>query len=153
MNIGQKNYAKTVGHGAFWKVRAYYSEKFKRKVIEKRVEPNFIRTKDKNRARLTTLINEYSHHEEMLKKESVFMMLTSLAKLDCCVEILGFESNPFRIIMEYCEGKDIRKILDKVEVPIVDKVYMISQILYAIKKDTFIWIYSWRFKMCKYILS
>ena len=134
MNIGQKNYAKTVGHGAFGKVRVYYSEKFKRKVVEKKVGPNFIRTKDKNRARLTTLISEYSHHEDMLRKESIFMMLTSLAQLDCCVEILDFASNPFRIIMEYCEGGDIRKILDKVEVPIVDKVYMISQILYAIKK-------------------
>ena len=64
----------------------------------------------------------------------IFMLLTKIAKLDCCVEILGFESNPFRIIMEYCEGGDIRKILDRYEVPVSDKMTMISQILMAVKR-------------------
>jgi len=31
-------------------------------------------------------------------------------KLDCCVEILDFVSNPFRIFMEYCEGGDLEKL-------------------------------------------
>ena len=127
-------YAKTVGNWAFGKCRVYYNKKLKRNVVEKTVGPNFIRTKDANRTRFTTLINDYSKNENMLKKEMIFMMLTKVAKLDCCVEILGYADNPFRIIMEYCEGKDLRKILDTYEVPIPDKLEMISQILLAIKE-------------------
>ena len=130
--VGTGSFAKTVGTGAFGKCQVYYSEKYKRKVIVKRVGPNFLRTKDTNRARLTTLIKNYSQSEIMLKKEMIFMMLTKVGKLDCCVEILDFLDNPFRIIMEYCEGGDLRKILDEYEVPILDKVTMISQILTAI---------------------
>ena len=36
--------------------------------------------------------------------------------------------------MEYCEGGDLRKVLNENEVPIQDKVEMISQILFAIKE-------------------
>ena len=64
----------------------------------------------------------------------VFMLLTKVAKLYCYVEILGFSDNPFKIIMEYCEGGDLRKVLCKYEVPIQDKEKMISQILFAIKE-------------------
>jgi len=56
-----------------------------------------------------------------------------VAKLDCCVQILGFEFNPFRIIMEYCEGGDLRMKLDHYNVPIRDKIFMITQILAAIR--------------------
>ena len=128
------SYAKTIGIGGGGKCRVYYSEKYRRKVIEKAVGPNFIRTKEANRARLTTLIRNYSNNEDLLRKEMVFMMLTKIAKLDCCVEVLGYSSNPFRIIMEYCEGGDLRKILDTYEIPIQDKISMISQILLAIKQ-------------------
>jgi serine/threonine protein kinase len=128
------SYAKTVGVGGGGKCRVYYSEKYKRKVIEKTVGPNFLRTKDANRARLTTLLRNYSHNEDSLKKEMVFMMLTKIAALDCCVEVLGYSSNPFKIIMEYCEGGDLRKVLDTYEIPIQDKMTMISQILLAIKE-------------------
>ena len=126
--------AKTVGAGGFGKCRVYYSTKFKRKVIEKMVGLSFIRTREVNRARLTTMISKYSQNESLLKKESAFMLLTKVAKLDCCVEILGFSSNPFKIIMEYCEGGDLRKLLNEREVLIQDKVEMISQILFAIKR-------------------
>ena len=127
-------YPKTVGEGGFGKCRVYYSKKYKRKVIEKAVGSNFIRMKGANRLRFTTLINEYSKNEDRLKKESAMMMLTRIGKLDCCVEILDFASNPFRIIMEYCEGGDLRNILDKYKVPTSDKIIMISQILDAIRR-------------------
>ena len=123
--------AKTEGKGGGGKCVVYYSQKYKRKVIEKRVNPDFLKNK---RSSLTTLINDYIVKEDMLKKESIMMMMTKIAKLDCCVEILEFGINPFRIIMEYCEGGDLRKILDNYEVPILDKTAMISQILIAIKK-------------------
>ena len=129
------SYAKTVGSGGFGKCRVYYSPKYGRKVIEKVVGPNFIRMREGNQARFTTLLKDYKRNESLLKKESVMMMLTSIMKLDCCVEIIDFETNPFRIIMEYCEGGDLRKILDSSkEVPITDKIMMISQILLAIKE-------------------
>ena len=55
--------------------------------------------------------------------------------LDYWVEILEFIENPPTIIMEYCEGGDIRKLLDEErEVDVGDKVVMIGQILEAIKQ-------------------
>ena len=132
MNLGQKAY--TIGAGGFGKVRVYYSPQFKRKVIEKTIGPNFMRVREDNRIRLTSLIRDFANNEFMLRKESVYMMLLKIAKLDCCVEILGFANNPFRIIMEYCEGGDLRKILDSIKVPVEDKIMMISQILTAIQR-------------------
>ena len=70
----------------------------------------------------------------MLKKESFFMSLMKIGKLDCCVEILDWASYPFRIIREFCEGGDLRKILGACDIPIEDKVEMIGQILFAISK-------------------
>ena len=125
---------KTIGVGGGGKCVVYYSQKYKRKVVEKKVGPNFIRLKSDNQARFTTLLKDYKSNESRLKKETVMMMLTKVAKLDCCVKIISFESNPFRIIMEYCEGGDLRKILDNYEVPILDKIRMISQILAAIER-------------------
>ena len=106
------SYAQTVGVGGGGKCRVYYSTKFKRKVVEKTVGPSFLRMKEANSARLTTLINDYSNSELTLKKEMIFMLFTQVAQLDCCVQILDFSSNPFKIIMEYCEGGDLRKVLD-----------------------------------------
>ena len=42
------SYAKTVGVGGGGKCQVYYSPKFKRKVVEKAVGPNFFRTKEAN---------------------------------------------------------------------------------------------------------
>ena len=133
MNLIEKKYAKTIGAGGGGKCRVYYSEKYKRKVVEKTVGESFIRTKKDNRTRFKTLITN-SNSELLLRKESIFMILTKIAQLDCCVEILDFASNPFRIIMEYCEGGDLRNILDKHDVPDSDKMVMISQILLAVKR-------------------
>ena len=135
MNSIQK--AQTIGAGGFGKIRVYYSQQFKRKVIEKTIKPNFFRLRDGNRIRLSTILlnyNNYHIREIDLQKESAFMMLMKLAKLDCCVEILGFAFNPFRIIMEYCEGGDLRMVLDQYNVPVQDKIVIIIQILYAIKR-------------------
>ena len=71
------SYPKTIGAGGVGKCRVYYSEKYKRKVVEKTVGlSGFIRTKEANRARLTTLINNYSQNEAVLKKETIFMLFT-----------------------------------------------------------------------------
>jgi serine/threonine protein kinase len=134
ISIVKKPNSKTIGSGGGGKCRVYYSEKFKRKVVEKTVGDNFLRTKEENRTRLKTLMTNYKSNEILLGKEMIFMLLTKIAKLDCCVEILDFASDPFRIIMEYCEGGDIRKILDRYEVPVSDKLAMISQILLALKR-------------------
>ena len=47
------SYSKTLDLGGGGKCRVYYSEKFKRKVVEKTVGDSFLRTKETNRARLT----------------------------------------------------------------------------------------------------
>lgn len=125
---------KTIGIGGGGKVRAYYSEKFGRYVVEKTVGQNYVKFKDINKTRLTTLLSNNAKSEDLLKKESIFMILTNIGKLDCCVEVLDFGTNPFSIIMEYCEGGDLRNILDNYDVPIADKVVMIGQILEALVK-------------------
>ena len=122
---------KTIGVGGFGKCRVYYSEKFKRKVVEKTVGDNFIRARSATRAHLKTLM---SSNENLLRKETIFMLMMKTAKLDCCVEILDVKTHPFRIIMEYCEGGDVRNILDKYDVPEVDKMYILSQFLEALQR-------------------
>ena len=103
-------------------------------MVEKTVADNFFQAKENNQTRAKTLITEKTNKEILLTKEMIFMLLTKIAQLDCCIEILGFEQNPFRIIMEYCEGGDLRKILDTYEVPTSDKMIMISQFLLALKR-------------------
>ena len=128
-----KKYSKTVGRGGGGKCRVYYSEKFKRYVVEKTLDDKFLRLKKDNRTRMKTMMTQYTNNEISLKKETIFMLLTKVARLDCCVEILDFAENPFRIIMEYCEGGDVRKILDTYDVPVSDKMTIISQFLLALK--------------------
>ena len=126
---------KTVGRGGYGKVQVYYDEKFQKMVIVKKVEKDFLKTTSTTRLRLTSAIKHYSEKENVLKKESIVMLLLKVCKLDCCVEILDFAPNPFRIIMEYCEGGDLRKILNEyIDIPIEDKVEMIGQILDAISR-------------------
>ncbi len=131
MNLIKIPGPKTVGVGGCGKCRVYYSPKYKRRVVEKTVDDKFLNYKEGNKTRTKSMI---SNSEILLRKEMIFMILTKIAKLDCCVEILGFEENPFRIIMEYCEGGDVRKILDTYEVPVTDKMRIISQFLLALKR-------------------
>ena len=48
--------SKTIGSGGFGKVKVYYSEKFQRMVIAKKVGDNFIKATGPTRLRLTSLI-------------------------------------------------------------------------------------------------
>ena len=56
-------------------------------------------------------------------------------RLKCCVEILDYKENPPTIIMEFCEGGDLRKLIDnnKNDIPLVDRIEIISQILEGLK--------------------
>ena len=128
MKIIEKKFSKAEGNEGCGKCRVYYSEKFKRKVVEKTLGKSFIRTKKDNRTQFKT--STRNNDSEILLRQKIIL----INKLDCCVEILDFASNPFRITMEYCEGGDLRKILDTYDVPIEDKVEMIGQILFAISK-------------------
>ena len=47
----------------------FICQQFKRKVVEKKVGPNFIRVRDGNRIHLTTLIRNYQNVEQSLKKK------------------------------------------------------------------------------------
>jgi len=134
MSFVKKRHGITIHGGTGGKCRVYYSEKYRRYVVEKTVGSNFIRTKKASRTRLQTLMDGYSSSRSTLKKETKFMLLMKIAELDCCVEILDFASHPFRIIMEYCEGGDLRKILDTYEVPVVDKIHMVTHIIVALDR-------------------
>jgi len=130
----KNNIPKTIGAGGFGKCKVYYSDKYKRMVIEKEVGPNFLRLRESGRTRFNTLMRAQNLNEDLLKKEMSFLLFAHLKKLDCCVEILDFKNNPFKIIMEYCEGGDLRKVLNTHRVPLQDKITMIAQILRAIKR-------------------
>lgn len=123
-----KKYSKTIGRGGGGKCQVVYSEKFKRMVVEKTVDDKFLKAKERNKTRMQTQMTKLVSNELFLQKEMIFMLLTKIAKLDCCVEILDFAENPFRIIMEYCEGGDVRRILDTQEVPVSDKMTIIFSI-------------------------
>ena len=131
MFLLNKKYSKTIGQGGGGKCRVYYSEKFKRKVVEKIVDENFLKKTDNHKTRMKTTAAPSSKGAAFIK-EMIFMMLTQIAELDCCVQILDIAVNPYRIIMEYCEGGDLRKILDTYNVPDCDKMIMISQFLAAL---------------------
>ena len=77
MNAFEKKSSKTIGAGGCGKCRVYYSQKFKRKVVEKTVGESFIRTKKNNRTRFQTLMTNTTSSEILLKKESIFMILTN----------------------------------------------------------------------------
>ena len=56
------------------------------------------------------------------------------SKLKYCVEILDYIDNPPTIIMEFCEGGDLRKVIDSNKnLPINDKIEIIIQILKGLK--------------------
>ena len=63
MSIVKGHYSKTIGFGGGGKCRVYYSEKYKRKVVEKRVDDNFLQAKDTTPTRTKTLITEKSNKE------------------------------------------------------------------------------------------
>ena len=128
-----KKTSKTIGAGGGGTCRVYYSEKFKRKVVEKRVDENFFKRNDNHKTRMKTAATSASKGEAFIK-EMILMILTQIAELDCCVQILDIAVNPYRIIMEYCEGGDIRHILDTYDVPECDKMIMISQFLKALER-------------------
>ena len=133
MFLLDKKYSKTIGQGGGGKCRVYYSEKFKRKVVEKIVDENFLKKTDNHKTRMKTTATPSSKGAAFIK-EMIFMMLTQIAELDCCVQILDIAVNPYRIIMEYCEGGDLRHILDSYDVPDCDKMTMISQFLEALER-------------------
>ena len=133
MILPSKKYAKTIGQGGGGTCRVYYSEKFKRKVVEKTVDENFFKRKSNQKTRMKTAATSASTGEAFIK-EMMFMILTQIAELDCCVQILDIAVNPYRIIMEYCEGGDLRHILDSYDVPDCDKMTMISQFLEALER-------------------
>jgi len=138
MNTGKNNYGKTIGGGGFGKVLVVDSAKFKKKVAIKQVAEGDIYKMAFQGKGNATLLGEHKRNEFLLRKEKDLMMQLKAKNLDCCVEYLDCEENPFRIIMEYCEGGDLRKIFDEknteVVIDIVDKVEMIHQIITAIKR-------------------
>ena len=128
--------AKTLGYGGFGKVSFKYSAKFNKKVAIKEISKQaLLQKKELERMDTIALLKIKEDFENMFRKEKNLMLQLKEKHLDYCVEILEFIENPPTIIMEYCEGGDIRKLLDEErEVDVGDKVVMIGQILEAIKQ-------------------
>ena len=81
--------SKYIGSGGFGKVKIKFEPKFNKKVVYKKIGDDFFKLKNSTKLNLTSMINNYSNHENMLKKESIVMALMKVCKLDCYVEILG----------------------------------------------------------------
>ena len=75
-----KKYSKTVSSGGGGKCRVFYSEKFKRYVVEKIVDDKFLRLKKDNITLMKAMMTKYTNNENYLRKTKIFMLLTKVAK-------------------------------------------------------------------------
>ena len=112
---GKTSQRVTIGQGGQGKIIKYYSDKYKRDVVEKIVNLN-------NCTRSTLGVNGI----ESLFKEAI--LLSGLEHPNI-VKILEFKINPPTIIMEYCAKGSLRKLLDKgINLPLKYKIFLIRSI-------------------------
>ena len=132
---------KTIGKGGFGKCKVKFSSKYNKKIVEKQICPKscFRASLIRNDLLLQILNNanknEYENKHQALKKEAKMLKKLKFIRLKCCVEILDYKENPPTIIMEFCEGGDLRKLIDnyKKEIPLADRIEIISQVLEGLK--------------------
>jgi serine/threonine protein kinase len=135
---------KTIGEGGFGKCKVKFSHKYNRKVVEKKLNFRncFRSTLFKNDPILQFLkigieINnkiDFDNKHQVLRNEAKMLKKLKFIKLKYCVEIIDYIDNPPTIIMEFCEGGDLRKIIDKNEsIPVKDRIEIIIQILKGLK--------------------
>ena len=105
----------TIGQGGQGKIRKYYSQKYKREIVEKIVNLNSCTRGTLGMSGIQSLI-----------KEAIL-----LSKFDHpnIVRIFDFKPNPPTIIMEYCAKGSLRHLLDKhVHLPLKYKIFLIRSI-------------------------
>ncbi len=109
---------KTIGIGGQAKIRKYYSNKFKKDVVEKVININASKT-------------DNSKAKEILDKISLIKeaMLLFTCDYPNVIRIYDFLDNPPTIVMEYCEKGSLRKLLDKkIFLPNIYKIFLIYSI-------------------------
>lgn len=134
----------TIGKGGFGKCKVKFSKKFNRKVVEKKLclESCFRASICKNDMLLGFFKDvfekenkkKYDQNHKVLKNEAKILKKLKFTRMKCCVEILDYIDNPPTIIMEFCEGGDLRKLIDSGNIQINDRIEIISQILEGLKK-------------------
>jgi serine/threonine protein kinase len=104
----------TIGQGGEGKIRKYYSAKYQREVVEKIVNLN-------NCTRGTLGVSGIKN----LIKEAILLAGFDHPNI---VKIFDFTPNPPTIIMEYCAKGSLRKLLDKSNLPLKYKIFLIRSI-------------------------
>ena len=98
----------TIGQGGQGKIRKYYSDKYKREVVEKKVNLN-------NCTRGTLGVSGI----QSLIKEALLLAGFDHPNI---VKIFDFKINPPTITMEYCAKGSLRQILDKkINLPVKER--------------------------------
>ena len=105
----------TIGQGGQGKIRKYYSDKYKREVVEKIVNLN-------NCTRGTLGVSGI----QSLIKEALLLAGFDHPNI---VKIFDFKINPPTMTMEYCAKWSLRQILDKkINLPVKYKIFLIRSI-------------------------
>ena len=109
---------KTIGIGGQAKIRKYYSNKFKKDVVEKVININASKTDNSKAKEILDNIN--------LIKEAMLLFRCDYPNV---IRIYDFLDNPPTIVMEYCEKGSLRKLLDKkIFLPNIYKIFLIYSI-------------------------
>ena len=109
---------KTIGESGQAKIRKYYSQKFKKYVVEKVIKVN-MSTK------------ENSIHKEMIVKSYLIKEILLLSKCNFpnVIKIYDIINDPLTIVMEYCDKGNLRSIIDKgFYLPPLYKIFLIYSI-------------------------
>ena len=108
---------KTIGAGGQAKIRKYYSNKFKKVVVEKVINVK----KGGNASEIESLVGNIN-----LVKEAILLFRCDYPNV---VKIYDFIDNPVTIVMEYCAKGSLRSILDKkLYLPPLYKIFLIYSI-------------------------
>ena len=109
---------KTIGESGQAKIRKYYSQKYKKYVVEKVIRVNIL-TKE-NSANL-----EKSNKNNLIEE----VKLLSNCNYPNVIKIYDIIEDPLTIVMEYCDKGNLRSILDKgFYLPPLYKIFLIYSI-------------------------
>ena len=108
----------TIGTGGQAKIRKYYSQKFKKEVVEKVINTDM---SINDKLDVKGFINKIN-----LYKEAVLLFNCNYPNI---VKIYEFIEDPITIVMEYCAKGSLRSYLNKeIDLPTVYKIFLIYSI-------------------------
>ena len=122
MKTKKTSIKKTIGQGGQAKVRKFYSDKFKKTLVEKVINISASAKATLGPQGILDAIN--------LCKEAI--LLSGLNHPNV-VKVYDFIKDPPTIIMEYCEKGSLRNILNKFDLPPLYKIFLIYSICDGLK--------------------